>query len=282
MRNPCKMSLMELEMFLQHGSEDGTKRSLADPWQLAGNLLFEPDVFLHTLLLKAGECAPLFSNAATMYNMNKWWWEKHRGTFQKWWEVIDDEYNPLWTNDSWRTVEENTQHDGSSSTRSSGYSNSDGKIHEEAHDHSHDQSVSETKRKGEDHLTKDSSKNETENGVSAYDADKYSPHDISEGRSAHTSNADDFDHSVTKAEAVHNSSSTSGSAHIDHSSNAGESDTIDNDKQARQLVEHAYGNNSVMMTGQRLFEEEVRVRKINLYEMMADLFCDEMLVWVYT
>lgn len=237
-------------------------------------------------MLKAGECAPLFSNAATTYRMNKMWWERHRITFQKWWEVIDDEYNPLWTNDSYRTVEEHKKSDGSIDTRTAGnlHTQTDNAASTLESDSYKDESQSTTKTRTDEHVTRDQSKGEIVNGVSAYDSSAYSPHDKSETRDAHTGDSNSYVNSVSKGELVHNGSKSSGSIDLGHinTDNEGTSNTVTKDKTASEVVEHTYGNNSVLMTGQKLMESEIQVRqRLDLYNMMADIFCDEMLVWLY-
>ena len=112
MTNPCRMSLMDMEMFLNHGDET-QERSLKDPWELNGDLLFDPQVLLDTIMMKGGTLAPLYANAATFYRMNNAWWNRHKLTFQKWWEVIDDEYTPLWDRDGFEETIDKTTDDGS-------------------------------------------------------------------------------------------------------------------------------------------------------------------------
>ena len=101
-----------MEMFLNHGDET-QERSLKDPWELNGDLLFDPQVLLDTIMMKGGTLAPLYTNAATFYRMNNAWWNRHKLTFQKWWEVIDDEYKPLWDRDGFEETIDTTTDDGS-------------------------------------------------------------------------------------------------------------------------------------------------------------------------
>ena len=103
---------MDMEMFLNHGDET-QERSLKDPWELNGDLLFDPQVLLDTIMMKGGTLAPLYANAATFYRMNNAWWNRHKLTFQKWWEVIDDEYTPLWDRDGFEETIDKTTDDGS-------------------------------------------------------------------------------------------------------------------------------------------------------------------------
>ena len=99
-------------MFLNQGDET-QQRSLKDPWELTGDLLFDSQVLLDTIMMKGGTLAPLYANAATFYRMNNAWWNRHKLTFQKWWEVIDDEYTPLWDRDGFEETIDKTTDDGS-------------------------------------------------------------------------------------------------------------------------------------------------------------------------
>lgn len=274
------MSLLEAEMFLNKN-----ERSLKDSWELTGNLLFDADVLLDTIIMKAGELAPLYANVAMLYKMNHSWFNRHRLTFQKWWEVVDDPYNPLWTNDSFVQITEDTKETGDAFTRTAGSTtgSDDRKNSSIAHDHSKDEDLSYSKTRTDDHVTKDQNKGEVENGVSAYDSSLYSPKDKTETRDAHTSNTDGFIHSATEGQSVHNVEHTSGDATIGHSSstNEGTSDTINTNERLFTHTTHTYGNNSVMMTGQKLVLEEIKARSIDLYDAMADIFVDELCVRVW-
>ena len=99
-------------MFLNHG-EETQERSLKDPWTLTGDLLFDPQVLLDTIMMKGGTLAPLYTDAETFYSMDNSWWNRHKLTFQKWWEVIDDEYTPLWDRDGFEETIDKTTDDGS-------------------------------------------------------------------------------------------------------------------------------------------------------------------------
>lgn len=277
------MSLWETEQFLNHGSE--IERSLADSWELNGDLLFDPQILLDTIMVKGGEFAPLFANAATTYLMTRSWWEKHRLTFQKWWEVVDDQYNPLWDKDEYEQVDEQSRDQGSSSTRTADKSHSinDNKLSEIGHDQYKDETKSISKTATANHVTTDQTKGEIENGVSAYDASGYSPHDKSETRDAHTLNENGFVNNATQGEVVHNGAKSMGNAQVGHinSTAEGTSDTAHETEGSRQHTLHHWGNAGISTTAQKLMEQELRVRTFNLYDMMSDLYVDEMCVRVF-
>jgi len=273
-----------VETFLQTADET-QQRSLIDPWELTGDLLFDPQTLLDTIMLKAGTMPPLINNVAHFYSMNRSWFNRHRITFQKWWEVIDDEYNPLWTNDSWVNISEHTDDDGTTASRHSDSMTSahDDKNSYSSKDTSKDVTRTISKTRTDDHTTLDQNVGEVENLVSAFDATDYQKHDISKSRDGHTSNADGFANMASETETVHNGASVSGDANIGHASSdsEGTNDVVSKNTKKFEHIMHTYGNNSVMMTGQKLVLEEFKTRYFDIYDHMADIFIDEMCIRVY-
>lgn len=144
MRSGLKMKLWEAEEFLHQTSD--VARSLTDPWELdpakeydyEGNptgqthdLPFEPQVLLDTIMLKGGELGILFNNVATYYRMNNSWWQKWKPTFQRWWEVEEIEYNPMWDRDGRRKFHEDIDDDGHSDTQTGNDGTDDLTTHKE-------------------------------------------------------------------------------------------------------------------------------------------------------
>ena len=93
----------------------------------------------------------------------------------------------------------------------------------------------------------------TTNNVSAYDQTTYQPHDesISSGTDDRTT---DFTGSV-------------------------DNDTTNDRDFDREY--HSYGNWGISQTSQKLLEQEFKIRRINLYNQVADLFVNEMCVRVW-
>lgn len=93
----------------------------------------------------------------------------------------------------------------------------------------------------------------TNNNVSAYDQTTYQPHDesISSGTDDRTT---DFTGSV-------------------------DNDTTNDRDFDREY--HSYGNWGISQTSQKLLEQEFKIRRINLYNQVADLFVNEMCVRVW-
>lgn len=276
------MSLMEVESFLNQ-TED-TKRSLTDPWELK-DVEFEPEVLLDTIMLKAGECAPLYSNVATFYSMNRSWWRKWQMTFQKWWEVIDDEYEPLWDRNGTETIEDHIDEKGTLDTSTSSKEVMDDDTTKKATTKEitdDDTTFSENGSSDGNGTTTQNST--TTNTVSGYDSSSYSPHDKS---------VVDASGTTTQHESYNKSGSGTDDKTVDTTYNETGTDdrtitntgTIDTDTTGskdftRQRKET--GNWGISTTSQKLLESELRVRYIgNLYEHMSDIFCDEMLIRVY-
>lgn len=236
-------------------------------------------------MVKGGELAPLFANAATLYYMNMSWWNRHRITFQKWWEVIDDEYTPLWDKDEYEQIDEETRDQGSSRTRTAGTTNTveDRAGNLSAHDSYKDESQSKTVTRIDADTTKDQTHTNTENTVSAYDSSGYSPHDNSEGKSAHVDSSNSLTTSVTKGELVHNGYKTEGTTELNKTdfTNEGTSDTAHEAEGSRQHALHHWGNAGISTTAQKLMEQEFRIRAFDIYDHMADIFIDELCVRVY-
>lgn len=365
---------MEIQMFLQHGDET-QERSLTDPWQLEGTLLFEPEVLLDTILMKGGEFTPIYQNIATFYRMNRSWWLRHQLTFQKWWEVIDDQYTPLWDRDGFENIIDKTTDDGittgskastevmdddttklvsstevmdddttkaatthevmdddttgTKSTRDTANGTTSEAIHTvEVMDD--DGTVGNTTSGTSNTTTSD---NSTEyNYVSAFDSGYdsqgnpiYQPSTKSTTTASGTSNTTtsgssnttttddrttttDTTKNGTTSDTKTGSETTSGTDDRTTDTTYSETGTDDRttttntsetgtddrtttfneqtqgtDKNTRDYTHtlHSWGNWGITTTAQKLLEQELRIRAFDIYEHMADIFIDEMMIRVY-
>lgn len=199
MRSGLKMKVWEVEQFLNQTSD--VARSLTDPWILdpaqeydyEGNptgdtheLPFDPQILLDTIMLKGGELGVLFNNIATYYRMNKVWWDKWKPTFQRWWEVEEMQYNPMWDRDGRRKFHEDIDDDGHSDTTThdegsednihgdewteSGESSRDVDFTTDRENHQYEIGSDKTEVRDGKNDTYSKSKETTTNAVSAYDA----------------------------------------------------------------------------------------------------------------
>lgn len=216
-----------------------TSRSLKDPWELEDCEDFSAETLLSTIMLKGAQMEPLYSNPEFFYMMNKQWWDKWKHTFAGWCAALHAEYNPLWNKDYYEQV------------------------HDDEYTVGHEENTVNEKQSGKDMVDHDYNRDvDTENRVSAYDADPnhpYVPHD--------TSHVDDIMNSE-------NTDTTYGK----NVKTDGEDDaTRDRDYDHNG---HYYGNIGVT-TSQQLIKEELELRYWNFYDHVSDIFLDEMAVRVY-
>lgn len=272
MRSGHKMTIWEAENFLNQTSD--VSRSLTDPWELdpakeydyEGNptgvtheLPFNADTLLQTIMLKGGELGVLFNNVATYYKMNKSWWDKWKPTFQKWWEVEEMDYNPMWDRDGRRRYHEDTL--------DAGYSDTTTHDKEDMTDTSKDTTTTNF-----DSTVHTEGTSDTTNKVSAYDAgDTLQTHDAS-----HNDHKDDT--------TTHSTTVTESSSKEDRTTTA---DGTNNNKNGNDRdVDHDYrewGQWGISTISQNMYALQIKVRyENNLYEKMSDIFIKEMTdgVWV--
>lgn len=374
-------------MFLNKTEDtEGNHRSLVDPWELNGPLLFEPQVLLDTIIDKYGEMATVYSNIATLYRRNLSWWNRWRLTFQKWWEVVDDEYNPLHDKDYFEYLDDQIKDNGSSNTRNKQYDSSKGQSTKEStnndtiHNSAHDQELSADSRFNYNNGTSDNTNSKESHGnntefdasvgynnnvrvpninvlhksevdkvdsnstnyKSAYD-DNTAIHDDNQNandgfattgwtthdkNNTHVRNEQEIndtttgneqtedkkkeksqntidtivgeygeDNTKTSSKTNEGGSSNKTENHVsssvadntygeinkqDNVSNMeGTSSNVTENVRSAQQVKHTVGNAGIYTTSQKLMEQELRIRFFNLYEHMADIFADEMLVRVW-
>lgn len=222
-------------------------QSITDSWTL-NNETYDKAVLLATIVNKSGELEPLYSDPIYFSAMCEMWWKKWTRTFTKWFDVFDEEYNPLWDRNGFEEVHEDTVDTLDNDTTYQ----KNGTVEEITDD---DYSI-----------TKDVDVHSTTvNDVSAFDSSSYQPHD----KSTLDSHTDD-DTNGTDDKTVNTTIGESGSA----------TDDSLNDRDFDRTY-HSWGNWGISMTSQKLLESELKVQYWNIYEHIADIFCDEMLVRVY-
>ena len=272
-----KMSLWEVEQFLNQTTDVEGGRSIMDAWALdpvidrdeEGNPLstthtlpFDAEVLRDSIMLKGGELGVTFNNIATYYKQCMWWWNKWKPTFQKWWEVEEEWYEPLWDRDGRRKTHEDTSDTGTNDTV-------EGSTEVMDDDTTYSKSGTKTEVMDDD-VTNHSV---TENTVSAYDQSTYQPHDKSETTGQGT---DDRTTTTTWSE--------SGSGTDDRTTTFNK--TIDNDTTGDRDFDHyshEYGNWGISMFSAKLYSEQYERRyKYNPYELMTDVFLNEMTdcIWI--
>lgn len=181
--------------------------SITDTWTVTDSESFDKDILLSTIIQKGGTFEPLYTDPVYFYSSCSWWWKKWNRTFNKWFYVFDQEYNPLWDRNGFEEVHEDTKDvlDNDKSFNTAGNrkeiidDDTTGHISEVMDDDTtsnnreviDDDSTSnnrevvdiDTTTSTREVMDDDTSTNEhtvTENTVSAFDSNTYQPHDKSD------------------------------------------------------------------------------------------------------
>lgn len=216
-------------------------------WDLTSTS-YDKEVLLAAIIRKGGRFEPLYTDPYFFDAQCDLFWRKWQRTFNKWFDVFDKEYEPLWDRNGFEEVHEDTFDKGTNDTITK---------NKEVVDDDTTLNSSET--------MDDAAHTHTENKVSAYDNDNYSPHDESV--------VDATDHRTTV-----NSTTGTEDRTTDFDSNV-DNDTT-NDKDFDRTF-HSWGNWGISQTSQKLLEQELKIQAWNIYEHIADIFCNEMLIRVY-
>lgn len=255
MRSGMKMKVWEAEEFLNQTSD--VARSLADPWILDQvqdrdvegkplgtyhDLPFDPQVLLQTILFKAGELGIVFNNVATYYKMDKFWWDKWKPTFQRWWEVEEMWYNPMWDKDGYHKAHNDVDDAGHSdtTTQDDGTDNTVyGETWSESGNDDRDIDFTTDREGHETQLGKETvnvhdgksdtyskSHSKDTNSVSAYDAATAQLHDIQEHQAGLDGNGDSVLNTYSSTTDTtfdgRDTKSTEKTVNPDHTDNTGE------------------------------------------------------------
>lgn len=250
-------------------------RSLTDSWEFSESSEvqgFDKDTLLNTIMLKGMSFEPLFTDPRFFYKMNDAWWKKWQGVFEKWFIVLEKEYEPLWDRNGFEEVHEDTVDVGTNDTVTANTEVSD-------NDTTYAKSGSETEVMDDDTTdTKTTTTNSTtENQVSAYDATDYQAHDKTIIGATETENGSGTDDRTTTKNW---SESGNGTDDTTKTFNG----TVDNDSSNDRDFDrqyHSWGNWGISQTSQKLLMSELETRYWNVYEHIADIFVDEMTVGVF-
>lgn len=274
-------------------------KSLTDAWVLE-NTEFDADTLLSTIMNKGMSFEPLYSDPRFFYMMNEQWWKKWKNVFEKWFYAATFEYEPLWDRNGYETVHEDTADVGTNDTTTSGRRTVDNdttgtknstEVMDDDTTYSKDGTSKETVDEDTTGTSSTTSNSTTENTVSAYDSSSYSPHDKSTTSASSSENTSGTDDRTTDTEWEESGNGTDDRTTTFQETTSGTDDTtevtsgtVDNDTTADRDFDrdyHSWGNWGISQTSQKLLMSEYEVRYWNLYEHIADIFCDEMLIGVY-
>lgn len=187
----------------------------------------DKDILIHTILLNGGEFEVLYSNPVFMQEMIGKWSSKWQHTMKRWIDALNIDYNPLENYDrmeDWKDVNERN----SSTSRKESATGKDNSL--------------------------SSGNGKTLNDRSAFDANDYQPHDITE--------------------------SSSNGVNSSMSETTANGETEDNSNEILQKTGRAHGNIGVT-TSQQMLQSELNLYKWNLYDEIANLFLNEFAIYVY-
>lgn len=288
-----------MENFLNNMEDQS--RSLKDPWELE-DVDFDPEALLAAIMIKGGQMEPLFTDPRFFYQMNLMWWKKWLPTFQYWWTALEKEYEPLWDRNGYEEVDDHTDETGTLDTATSGKevmdddttgSKSSTEIIDDDTTYSGKSKITE-QSSGKDTSTHNSDRDiDVTNTVSAFDASTYQPHDHS-----HTDDMLNSETSeTTYGRKIQTDGEESGSGTDDKTTTYTEnttgtddrttttSGTVDTDTTGSKDFAHkmhSWGNWGISQTSQKLLDSEFDVRfRLNPYELMSDIFLNEMAVRVF-
>ena len=237
----ARMTLMGIEMALNHDD-----KSIMDACSIT-NEKFNRDDLLAAIISKGATFEALYADPDYFYYAVGYFWGRWSRTFNEWFNAFDIEYNPL---DNYDRHEETTDitDDAGSETRSETSSST--------HDANNTGTLNST--------TNEDSETNAENKVSAFDGNDYVPHDKSD-----TTGGVDTTVAQTTGDVIDEESSSSIAGNTSNEFNREFTHTA-----------HIWGNIGVV-TSSKMLEEYIKVRKINPYDCIADIFTNELCLKVY-
>ena len=221
-----KITLIGLESFLD-------PNSVFDELTLPSGI--DLDTLKGTIFLRCQEFELLYPDPEFMRSAVKIWGMKNYWTFNKWVELINKQYDPLYNKDYYEEYEDS--HQGA-------------------------ESGSGTSSQSDDHTRTDNLKSETDGTVTHAE------------KAFNDAYMVDISKDTTDGEVKHTGTQR------DAGSLSGTYSDSKNDSYVNNHTYHGYGNIGIT-SAQELFQRQAEVARFNLYEQIADLFCQEFCIMVY-
>ena len=221
-----KITLIGLESFLE-------PNSVFDELTLPAGIDLE--TLKGTIFLRCQEFELLYPDPEFMRSAVKIWGMKNYWTFNKWIELINKQYDPLYNKDYFEEYTDN--HQGA-------------------------ESGSGTSSQTDDHTRTDNLKSETDGTVTHAE------------KAFNDTYMVDISKDTTDGEVKHTGTQR------DAGSLSGSYSDSKNDSYVNNHTYHGYGNIGIT-SAQELFQRQAEVARFNLYEQIADLFCQEFCIMVY-
>lgn len=239
----AKITLIGIENYLN------PEKSVFDDMQLPDNI--DKETLIGAIMMRCQEFELLYSDPVFLTTAVKLWSMKHYRTFEKWVEALNIQYDPLHNYD--RTEEYTDTHAGDFNRTGT----------------SSDSGSSNSNRSDNNTMTNnltDTNDVTTTHSEKAYNDASYVG-----------TTQDVIDQDETHTGTVSNSGSGNDSSSYSNIGQTGENgkDNYTNVHKAR-----LFGNIGVT-TSQQMLQSELDIDRWNLYEHIADLFCEEFCIMVY-
>lgn len=247
----AKITLIGLEGYLN------PEQSLFDKMVLPEGI--DKDTLIGSILMRCQEFELLYSDPYFMQDAVSIWSRKNYRTFDKWIKALNIEYDPLYNYD--RTEEYTDIHNGTKSgsggnTRTNDLTRTDNL--KQTNDLTQTNNLTDTNDVTQTHSEK------AYNDANFVDSQK----DVTDQDEHHTG-------TVKNTGSIDNTGTVKDSGTVTDQFNSSDQDSYTNKHNAR-----LYGNIGVT-TSQQMLQSELDIARWNMYEHIADLFCQEFCVMVY-
>lgn len=237
--------------------------------------------------------------------------KKWQYTWQKWYDVINEEYDPLWNIDRYEeVVDKNTGTQENNTTGSEATSNTGNQIIDNAgtetrtntgtqeteNNIASTENVTANENMNGSKASTSSNLHNDEKQKSAFDSSSYVPYE--ENEASDNSASSELSTGNTDSSSIKNNTGAETNKRTDNltenkldsssqvrTDNLNENRSINNtglrtDNLKFEHFLHAYGNGGVTMS-QQMLESEINVRKWNIYQAIADMFLEEFCLLIY-
>lgn len=238
-----KMTLIGLKQFM-----DANNTDLFLHLSLPSDI--DKDAVIDNILLRGGEFEVMYSNPYLMRDSLVSWSKKWHWTFEKWAKAVKLQYEPIENYDRYEEFED------------SGEKNTERDISLKGTqiDNSTSENKTDTNTKG----SPESNNTITQNDVSAFNSDEYSPKELNTMKQSTDMNVNTAG-KVTNNDVLENTNKT-------------DDDTAE--KSYLHHTAHIHGNIGVT-TSQQMLQSELDVAWFNLIEQITDVFLREYVIPIY-
>lgn len=214
------------------------------------------ETVINNILLKCGESPLLYDNPDFIKLMIGTWSKKWKPSLERMITALDEKYNPLHNYDRYEKYDDERHNTDSNRTDSQNDRTS-----------SYHRSIDES-TEGDEGIGY-SGNDETVNEVSAFNSNEYQPNNKS---TTGTSNNSDRDYTENKTTSHIGSDTTNDK--LAESKNGKFDETSKHDG-------HLYGNIGTTKSQEMLIDEINLRKKINIYDVIAEMFYNEFCIYVY-